>query len=208
MNARRGRNIDDSETIFEDETKTVVKAPEKKRERSINQSDLYFYSCEVFDCLTRIRNNPTSYLEDLLSLPSRYKQGKDKKGIDIEMPQDSQLYAIKEFITKSGRQTPDCIMWHEKIFKVVNSHVSKLNQNNDAEVMNEVKATLSDLDMVDIGLYNYVDTMDTLLLLISKSEDNCRRLLYENYNYGAVIAGFNNEETPLVKIVLANEALK
>ena len=96
-------------------------------------------------------------------------------------------------------------MWNEDIFQVVNGLIQQLDYSNNTQFMENIKTSFPNLEFTDFTLFNYLDTVDTLVMIMNKGEEIRKKLLCKSYHYGAVACGFNNENQTVVKIILAHE---
>jgi len=126
---------------------------------------------------------------------------------DPYLPTEEEIDKTKDLLLTFTNREIDCIMWNEKLFHSLRKRLNDFNPYNTMEIMTEIKSAFPNLKIIDFTLFTHLNTVDTLLMMISKSQENFNLLLNQNYHYGAAIVGVNSDKLPITKIFLANEII-
>jgi hypothetical protein len=126
---------------------------------------------------------------------------------DPYLPTEEQIDKTKDLLLSFTNREIDCIMWNEKLFHSLKKRLNDFNLYNTKDIMTEIKGSFPNLTIFDFTLFTHLSTVDTILMMISKSEENFNLLLNQNYHYGASIVGVNSDKLPITKIFLANEII-
>ena len=187
------------------ENQVIETKPEKKIPQiKIKASLLYVHAHDIFETICKLRATPLNNLQEVEALSTNYPGNKDKLDLDLEI-NDQELANTKTFLRKISNQNVETLMWNEQIFQVVNGLIKDSNQSNNEEIKTHIKNSLPQLKITNFTLFNYLDSMDTCLMIMNQGEEIRQSLLCKNYIYGAVACGLNKENHPVVHIILAEE---
>ena len=175
--ARQGVTCQEAvDTTKCDEAKDVVKDI-KLIKHTFKKNHLNIHSYEIFNSLIKLRDSPLKYEGNVTNLLTKYPNNKDKLDYSLDNVNEEDLTATKKFLRKISNQNVDCIMWNEKIFQVLNASIENFDHSNNREIMTKIASSLPDLDITDFTLFNHLDFLDSILMIVTKSEENRQNLL-------------------------------
>jgi len=178
----------------------------EKNRPQLKETDLYLHSCNIFDTLGQIRDSPGRFIEKVDKIKEKHQNGKDKFDCDVKI-EDEKLSTLKEHLKKISKQSVECIMWNENIFQNFRQNLELINEENEKSITSQISAEFPEFSLSIFTLFNYVDVDDSLLLIL-QNEELRKKILSQNYHYGAVVCGFNEGNRPLTMVILGNENRK
>ena len=171
----------------------------------VSESDLYMHSFDILNALNNIRESPNKYCKDLTNLQIRHPGSSDKANYEMQLTIEG-VNKTKMFLKKISEQNVDCIMWNERLFQALNFYANDIiNNDNCHNLISLLHDDFPNFKIIDFTSFNYVDPVDSILIFLNENEIVRKKLLCENYHYGAVTCGFNNENNPFCIIVLCIE---
>ena len=184
----------------QNETKATFRA-------NIQESDLHWHACEIIDILADIREFPEKYVENMESLKTQLFDLKSLGKLDPCLPSEDQIEKTKELLSSTKNKEVDSIMWKDKLFHALKKRLKDFDPDNSQEILLEIRNSFPNLKIFDFTLHTDLSNLDTILMIISKSEENFNLLVNQNYHYAAAIVGVNSYKLPVTKILLANEII-
>ena len=202
-------------SMLEKNDQSKLKNTKSLRQILHNDIDFYLHSQKVFEAINSLRENSWNYIEKLESL--KLLALVDNSGAYIKINKYQlrctiyDIEELKEFLIKiHNNQKCDTIMWNENIQKVGLDILQNLSNTDYLILKKELDQRLSlalnyKCEFVDFILYDYLDPVFSIFVILIENPDLREKLLCNNLQFGAAACRSFKEVASVLLIILVNK---